>query len=88
MTGIWRKPATGSVRTPSRELVALDIDSGPVFRRVNRHGHIGDDRLSDRAVALRIKHHVQRLGYDPDTFSGPSLRRGFATQASGPGRRR
>lgn len=59
-----------------------EIETGPVFRAVNRHGTVGTRRLSDRAVAEVIKKHTDRLGYDRTEYSGHSLRRGFATEAS------
>jgi integrase len=63
-------------------LAAADIDSGPVFRPVDRCGHVGADRLADRSVALLVKHYVQAIGRDPRAFSGHSLRAGHATAAA------
>ena len=58
------------------------IHDGPVFRAVNRHGHISPRALSPQAVALIVKRHIARLGYDPTHFAGHSLRRGHATTAA------
>jgi integrase len=55
---------------------------GPVFRRVDRHGNILDQRLSAEAVSLIVKERVGAAGYDPERFSGHSLRAGFATAAA------
>lgn len=58
------------------------IDSGAIFRGVNRHGFISDKQLSTEAVALIIKSHAERIGLDPAKFSGHSLRAGLVTSAA------
>lgn len=58
------------------------IDSGAIFRGVNRHGFISDKQLSPEAVALIIKSHAERIGLDPSRFSGHSLRAGLVTSAA------
>lgn len=63
-------------------LAAAGIESGPVFRVVNRHGHVLPNRLSGEAVALVVKRRVEALGYDPAQFAGHSLRAGLATSAA------
>ena len=63
-------------------LEAAHIDSGAVFRAVDRRGRIAADRLADRSVALLVKHYTQAIGRDPRTFSGHSLRAGHATAAA------
>lgn len=62
-------------------LIHAGIEQGPIFRSINRHGHISPDRLSDEAVATIMKKRVEAAGFDPATFSGHSLRAGFATSA-------
>ncbi len=62
-------------------LEVAGIDSGPVFRGVDRHGHIGG-RLTGCGVALLVKHYVAAIGRDPRAFSGHSLRAGHATAAA------
>jgi integrase len=49
---------------------------------VNKHGHILPDRISGEAVSDVIKTRIEAAGYDPSTFSGHSLRSGFATSAA------
>ncbi|MEV0298586.1 site-specific integrase [Nocardia sp. NPDC050710] len=62
---------------------ALADDSGlPLFPTINRHGTVGADPISGRAVAELVKRYAARAGLDPDLFSGHSLRAGFATQAA------
>jgi integrase len=63
-------------------LAAAHIDSGPIFRAVDRGGHVGAERLANRSVALLVKHYVAALGRDPAAFSGHSLRAGHATAAA------
>ncbi|MFE3445126.1 site-specific integrase [Nocardia sp. NPDC059180] len=54
----------------------------PLFPAVTRHGGIGADPISGRAVAELVKRYAARAGLDPALFSGHSLRAGFATQAA------
>jgi len=57
------------------------IDSGAIFRGINRHGQL-QGRLSGEAVALVVKRRVEAIGLDPDQFAGHSLRAGLATSAA------
>ncbi len=63
-------------------LELADIDSGPIYRGVNRHGFISEKQLSTEAVALIIKSQAHRTGLDPSKFSGHSLRAGLVTSAA------
>ena len=63
-------------------LEAAQLDEGPLFRQVNRHGQVGRMRLSDRAVALVVKRSAERAGLDPANYAGHSLRAGLATAAA------
>lgn len=69
------------------------ITTGPIFRSVNRHGQIGNVRLSDKSVALVVKRAAYRKttadGADAACakeyvaqFAGHSLRAGLATSAA------
>ncbi len=58
------------------------IIEGPVFRSVNRHGHVQTGRLSDKAVALVVKRCADAAGLDGSKYSGHSLRAGMATSAA------
>lgn len=66
-------------------LAVAGIESGPVFRRINRHGQVAADGLSGQAVALIVKAHAAAAGLDAARFSGHSLRAGFVTNATGRG---
>jgi hypothetical protein len=62
-------------------LKAAAITEGPVFREVDRHGHVGHAALSDRSVARIIKKLCAAAGLDATLFAGHSLRAGFVTSA-------
>ncbi len=64
---------------------ATGIDTGALFRGIDRHGRLLDERLSDKGVARAMKDAAERAGLDPALFSGHSLRSGFATTAAGAG---
>ncbi len=65
---------------------AANIDAGPLFRVMNRHGRVLEKRLSGEAVGIVIKRYVEKLGYDPSRFGGHSLRAGLATSAAAAGK--
>jgi len=71
--------ARGDVACPEKALRAwLDaagIESGPVFRPINKAG----------TVANIVKAYAGRAGFDASTYSGHSLRAGFLTSAAGNG---
>lgn len=88
-TGQGRKIAIPHGRTrwcPVRHLADwiahAEIEEGPLFRSIDRHGHISPDRSSGDAVSTIIKRRVEAAGFDPATFSGHSLRAGLATSAA------
>ena len=66
-------------------LALSGITAGPIFRRVDRWGRIGDRALSPATVALVVKHASELAGLDPDRFAGHSLRAGFCTTAAARG---
>lgn len=57
------------------------IEDGPIFRSINRHGHVAEQRLSGEAVSIIVKERAEAAGFDPDLYSGHSLRAGLATSA-------
>ncbi len=56
-------------------------DEGPLFCSMTKSKQVSNDRLSGEAVSLIIKERVQKAGYDPELYSGHSLRSGLATSA-------
>ncbi|MGD0563082.1 MAG: site-specific integrase [Roseiarcus sp.] len=70
-----------AVLAVDRWLAVSGIETGPVFRPVDRHSRIASARLSGEAVSLVIKERAAAVGMDPAGYSGHSLRAGFATSA-------
>lgn len=66
-------------------LEAADIQSGALFRRVNRYDQVLAQRLTAQSVALIVKERTAAVGLDPTIFSGHSLRAGFVTDAASRG---
>ncbi|MBU1909086.1 MAG: tyrosine-type recombinase/integrase [Verrucomicrobia bacterium] len=62
------------------------INSGTVFRRVDRHGNIGNGSLSGRGVALIVQRVARKAGLDVERISAHSLRSGLATAAAKAGK--
>jgi site-specific recombinase XerD len=92
-------PETCPVRAVRDWLAASGVREGPLFRAVNRHGHVGAARLSDKAVARVVKQAVAAARdravtagnlalaatFDPARYAGHSLRAGFITSAAAAG---
>jgi len=78
-------PETCPVRAAQYWGDVLDTASGPLFRRIDRHGHLGAGRLSDKAVALIIKRCARSAGLGSADLAGHSLRAGLATAAAAAG---
>lgn len=76
--------ATCPVRSLRAWLKAAGIESGAVFRSIDRAGRMGD-RLSDKAVARAVKRGAVRAGLDPALYAGHSLRAGLVTSAAAAG---
>ncbi|WP_200214368.1 site-specific integrase [Micromonospora coerulea] len=85
---------TCPVRTTRAWLAALGqrgVAGGALYRRIDKHGELGraphgrgsaDGRITGQAVAIIIQRTALAAGLDAaSTFSGHSLRRGFATEA-------
>lgn len=76
--------ATCPVRALTAWLAAGSIESGLVFRRIDRHSNVYD-RLTDQSVALLVKSYAEAAGLNPAFFAGHSLRAGLATSAANAG---
>ncbi len=66
-------------------LDAAEITTGPVFRKVDRHGHFGTRALGAPSVAEVVKRAAALANLAPEQFSGHSLRAGLATSAAANG---
>jgi site-specific recombinase XerD len=73
---------TCPVRNLEEWLQRGNIDEGPIFRGVNRHGKIGAERLTDQTVARVVKKALSLSGINSKEYAGHSLRAGLATQAA------
>nr|KZA96711.1 integrase [Rhizobium leguminosarum] len=70
------------VRALDDWISASGIQSGAIFRVVNRHSKMSGARLSGQAVSLILQARAADAGLDVNGISGHSLRAGFATSAA------
>lgn len=77
-----KNPDTCPVLAVQTWLEESGIESGPLFRSVSKHGHLGDTRLSDKVVATVVKRTLEAAGKSAKKFGGHSLRAGLITQAA------
>jgi integrase len=75
-------PETCPVRTVQSWLEQAGVSTGPVFRSINRHGHVQPGGLSGIDVARVVKKLAERAGLDAVKYAGHSLRAGHATSAA------
>ena len=73
---------TCPVRTLEDWLQSAGLDSGPLFRRVDKAGRVGGERLSDKTVARVVKKYAEGIGLNERNYAGHSLRAGLATSAA------
>ena len=74
------------VRAIEAWLAAAAITHGPIFRAVDKHGHVAAEAMADRTVARIVQRAAESAGLDPSRVAGHSLRAGFATSAAKAGR--
>jgi site-specific recombinase XerD len=79
--GVTIAIACGTVACPARAVRkwfdAAGIESGPIFRPINKAGTLAAERLTSRSVANIVKSYATLAGFDATIFSGHSLRSGF-----------
>lgn len=61
------------------------LGQGPVFRRIDRWGHLGEEGLNPNSLVALLRRILEEAGIPADDYSSHSLRRGFATWAAGSG---
>jgi site-specific recombinase XerD len=83
---IARSAEACPVRALREWLEAASIESGPIFRPINKAGTVSTERLTDRSVANIVKAYAARAGLDAKLFAGHSLRAGFLTSAAAAGK--
>ena len=77
-----KNPETCPVHALKKWCVQGEITSGPLFRKIDRHGNVGTAPFTSQSVALLLKHYATVIGRDASEFSGHSLRSGLATSAA------
>ncbi len=75
-------PTLCPVRALKAWLQQSGVESGPLFRAIDRWGHVRRSQMSDRDIALFVKQATARVGLESREFAGHSLRAGFVTQAA------
>ena len=74
--------STCPVRSWQTWLQASGLRSGPAFPSMTKGGAgLKDRRMPGQSIARMIKRRAEDVGLDPRSFSGHSLRAGFATAA-------
>ncbi len=88
-TGRGRKVAIPYGRTAACPVKAIrlwldeaDIETGAIFRGVDKAGRVATSRLTDQSVSLVVKRCVRAIGLPADQYSGHSLRAGLVTSAA------
>ncbi len=79
-----KQPETCPVRALADWLARAAIDRGPIFRKVDRWGHVERDRLGADGVRRILRRRAQQAGLtvDPSERLSPhGLRAGFVTEA-------
>jgi integrase len=61
------------------------ITSGPVFRGIDRWGHVDRKGLDPQSVNLILKTRIKAAGLDPSAYSAHGMRSGFLTEAANRG---
>ncbi len=61
------------------------IVTGPLFRKVDRHGRVGHRALNPATVGTILKKRAKSVGLDEKRFGAHSLRSGFCTAAAAAG---
>ncbi len=76
------RPETCAVNALRSWMQSAQLESGALFRGIDRHGHLADRGLTPTAVALIVKKRATAAGLNASAYSGHSLRAGFATSAA------
>ncbi len=79
------RPHLCAVRAWKAWTAVAELDDGPAFRAIDRHGHVSKTRLSDRAVTIVVRRAAAGAGLDADAYSGRSLRLGMILSAAAVG---
>jgi integrase len=66
-------------------LERASISTGPLFRSIDRWGHIDRKGLDPQSVNLILKTRIKAAGLDPSAYSAHGLRSGYLTEAANRG---
>mgnify|MGYP002718324684 FL=1 len=66
-------------------LAAARIESGSVFRAIDRWGNVSQRALDPKAINDIVKQRAEMAGLDPNNFSAHGLRSGYLTEAANRG---
>ena len=66
-------------------LAAAKIDTGSMFRKIDRWGNISKCALEPSAINQIVKSRAALAGLDPAAFSAHGLRSGYLTEAANRG---
>lgn len=66
-------------------ITVAGLAHGPVLRKLDRWGHLGDSGLHSNSLAPLLRRIFAQAGLPAQTYSSHSLRRGFATWATANG---
>ena len=66
-------------------LERANITAGPLFRGIDRWGHVDRKGLDPQSVNLILKTRIAAAGLDPSAYSAHGLRSGFLTEAANRG---
>jgi hypothetical protein len=53
---------------------AGELNEGPLFRRIDRHGHLNDRALHRDSIGAIVKRAAEAAVLDPKVYAGHSLR--------------
>ncbi|KAA6465271.1 site-specific integrase [Acidobacteria bacterium AB60] len=73
---------TCPIRALRQWLKAANVKESPVFRGVDRHGHVASTGLHRDSIAAIFKTAAARSGMNATNIAGHSVRAGMATQAA------
>ncbi|MFB5089493.1 site-specific integrase [Psychrobacillus sp. PGGUH221] len=77
--------ATCPVRSMQEWMSKSGITSGPIFRRMDRHGNMYD-RLTAQSVRLIVQKYCDKAGLSANSYGAHSLRSGFCSTAAKAGK--
>lgn len=80
------RPSTCPVRAVQTWASTAGVETGPLFRAVDRWENVSSEALSTDGVHRIIKRACARVGLEATLYSGHSLRAGFITQAARAGK--